>query len=289
MPGLGNLAGPAIGAGSQLVGGFMNSLSQGSQNRRSERFALNMYERQKADQWFAWHAQNEYNSPQAQMKRFQEAGLNPHLIYGQGNSGNASPLPTPDVQSPQYRSPEWGGGMQSAGLAFMNALYDLDIKQAQVDNYRLQNTVLQEEALLKRITTDRKRFDFQFESDLAPVSAEARREMLRQVRVGTDLSISRDAREAASNSSYLQEAAERMANMRIQRAHTKEQIGEIRERVTQMKKDGTLKDLDIELKRMGINPNDPTWMRFTGRVLENLFGGNSPSKPASIWQLLFGK
>lgn len=42
-----------------------------------------------------WNRQNEYNSPQAQMQRFQEAGLNPNLIYGQGTSGNAS---SPAVQ-----------------------------------------------------------------------------------------------------------------------------------------------------------------------------------------------
>lgn len=32
-----------------------------------------------------WHLQNEYNSPAAQMMRYQDAGLNPNLIYGQQN------------------------------------------------------------------------------------------------------------------------------------------------------------------------------------------------------------
>lgn len=36
-----------------------------------------------------WHRQNEYNSPQAQMQRFKDAGLNPDLIYGQ--MGNGAP------------------------------------------------------------------------------------------------------------------------------------------------------------------------------------------------------
>lgn len=34
--------------------------------------------------------QNEYNSPAQQMARYRAAGLNPNLIYGQGNSGNQS-------------------------------------------------------------------------------------------------------------------------------------------------------------------------------------------------------
>lgn len=40
-----------------------------------------------------WQMQNEYNSPKNQMARFAEAGLNPNLIYGSGNPGNASSAP----------------------------------------------------------------------------------------------------------------------------------------------------------------------------------------------------
>lgn len=50
----------------------------------------------------AWNATNEYNSPASQMARFKTAGLNPNLVYGQGNSGNAGP-------APQYESPKWEG------------------------------------------------------------------------------------------------------------------------------------------------------------------------------------
>jgi len=48
-----------------------------------------------------WHLQNQYNTPQAQMTRFKQAGLNPNLIYGQGNAGNASASPkmTPVTQA----------------------------------------------------------------------------------------------------------------------------------------------------------------------------------------------
>lgn len=40
-----------------------------------------------------WKMQNEYNLPKNQMARFAEAGLNPNLIYGSGNPGNASSAP----------------------------------------------------------------------------------------------------------------------------------------------------------------------------------------------------
>lgn len=37
-----------------------------------------------------WDRMNDYNSPTAQMSRLSEAGLNPNLMYGMGNTGNAS-------------------------------------------------------------------------------------------------------------------------------------------------------------------------------------------------------
>lgn len=43
--------------------------------------------------------QNRYNSPAAQMKRFKDAGLNPNLVYTQGNSGNMSPITPTNWQS----------------------------------------------------------------------------------------------------------------------------------------------------------------------------------------------
>ena len=42
--------------------------------------------------YWSWQQQNDYNSPVAQMQRFKEAGLNPNLIYKQGDNGNSSSM-----------------------------------------------------------------------------------------------------------------------------------------------------------------------------------------------------
>lgn len=79
-----------IGAGASLFGNRMRAVS-------AERAYRMQYE-QSLD---FWNRQNAYNHPAAQMRRFQEAGLNPHLIYGQSNmSGpiSAAPAPNPDVK-----------------------------------------------------------------------------------------------------------------------------------------------------------------------------------------------
>lgn len=40
-----------------------------------------------------WNRQNEYNSPANQLARYQDAGLNPNLMYGNITNGNASQMP----------------------------------------------------------------------------------------------------------------------------------------------------------------------------------------------------
>jgi len=297
MP-LGILGAAAISSGANVAGGLINAGSTARQNAESQQFSERMYQRQFQDNLTFWRMQNEYNSPAQQMARFKEAGLNPNLIYGQGNSGNASSISTPDVQSPQFRTPEWGNALSTGGLAFVNAIYDLDIKQAQIDNLRVQNSVIQQDALLKAAQTrstgiygDKAKFGLDFESELKDVSAESRREQLRQLRTTTDLSINKDAREAAANASTIKEAAERMLNLRAERGRIGADTDRIRETINQLEKDGVLKDLEIELRKMGINPNDPTWMRVVGRFVTNLFEENGEFKNTSgnIWKMLFGK
>ena len=45
-------------------------------------------------EWKMWNAQNTYNLPANQMQRYKDAGLSPHLIYGQLNNGATMSVPT---------------------------------------------------------------------------------------------------------------------------------------------------------------------------------------------------
>lgn len=277
------------GASAQFTNVGANTIGQILTNRKNRKFSREMYERTKQDNIAFWNMQNEYNTPSNQMKRFQEAGLNPHLIYGQGNSGNASPVSTPDVQSAQARAPEFN----LDGAAVTNSYFDTKIKQAQYDNLRAQNTVILEDANLKEAQTRattmqaiRGEFDYGVESDLRDTSMDYRREALRQRTADIDISIRRDAREAAQNSSNIEEAAARIATMRQQRAQSRAEVNRIKATVENLKKDGIMKDLDIELYQDGIRPHDPAWVRVVGRFLESYFNEDN-NRPGGIIKNFF--
>jgi len=82
--------------------------------------------------------QNEYNSPKNQMARFQEAGLNTNLMYGQGNPGNQSAPQNVPKMSPQAID-------ESVGMYNQTRLTDA---QVSATNAKTQQSVAQE-ALIK--------------------------------------------------------------------------------------------------------------------------------------------
>lgn len=80
-----------IGAAAQLS----NTLNQGFQSQQNRMDQDINRQRDLQD----WNRVNEYNSPKSQMQRFADAGLNPHLIYGQGNSGSAGSIPQREIKN----------------------------------------------------------------------------------------------------------------------------------------------------------------------------------------------
>lgn len=97
--GLGSIAGAAIGglvggplgmaAGAQIGSTYDNNKANKIASSREYAYTLDM-----------WNRTNEYNTPANQMKRYEEAGLNPNLIYGQSNTTSAGS--TPSVQPSRY-------------------------------------------------------------------------------------------------------------------------------------------------------------------------------------------
>jgi len=286
---------PLLAAAAPIIGGLLNSASSLWTNHQSQKFSEKMYDRTRSDNLQFWNMQNDYNSPASQMARFKSAGLNPNLIYGQGNSGNAGSIPTPEVKAVDFKDPRVGDATPDP-LSILLAQADLKIKAAQADNLQVQNDVIREDAMLRRFQAQRAGFDLAFEQELRPFSADARRESVRQMRTSTYLSLNRDAREAASNATSINEAIERMLSIREQRTNTvldrsktysdmrlqRAQIDEIRQRIEISKKEGILKDLDVKFSRDNIRPGDPLWYRLLSQALGQIFEVPSFSPPASV-------
>lgn len=271
--------GAAIIAASGLASSGVNAIAQGKTNRATRKWNEKMYGRQRADALADWERENAYNHPTEQMNRLRAAGLNPNLVYGNGATTEAGAVRGTEAKSWNPNAPQF----DLASVAH-NALTG----GAQVDNLREQNKLIQQETALKAAQTagtivstfgntiSNKRSEFQFGQDqqLAPISLEAAKANLEKtyadtgaVTVGTDIALARNEREAALNASSIAEAAARILHMRNQDTLIPHQKREIDARIESLKKDADLKQLDIDLRKMGVNPHDPIYWRALGRLV----------------------
>lgn len=119
---------PAVMAA--LISGASTLASAGGQtaftaarNKKQRKWSEKMYQRQYDDNLALWNLQNEYNSPQAQMNRYKQAGLSPHLVYGSGNAGTASNIDAPQAPNVDLETPdlsEIGRGGHNAVESYFN-------------------------------------------------------------------------------------------------------------------------------------------------------------------------
>lgn len=147
------LGAAAIGAGASVIGGALGAYGQSSANRTNiqlqrEQQAWAEKQAEKANQWNIeqWERENLYNSPMQQMQRIEQAGLNPNLMYGQGNPGSAGSLRSemPSSVAPARVS----NSLQFLGNSLVPAIsmyQDLQNRQAQLSVQQKQAALLDQE------------------------------------------------------------------------------------------------------------------------------------------------
>lgn len=252
--------------GVNLAGQGLNALFQGGQNRKQRKWAEKQYDKQRRDALMDRDYQNWYDSPSEQMRRLKEGGLNPHLAYGSGtvaNTGSVTRATNTDAWNPT--APQFDLG------SVMGSYYDTQIKQAQVDNVKAQNELINMQALLTNYKAAKEGTDLRMTSDAAPgnmfedllkTQFEAAKAQLHKVKAETQVTINRDEREALASAQSLKEGLERILTMRQGRQLSQEQKRSIEQ-------DVELKRLDIELRRKwNLSASDPIWIRLITPFLE---------------------
>lgn len=264
----------AVGIGQSILEPVLGHLT----NVRNRKFTREMYGRQRQDALADWEMQNAYNSPAAQMARFKDAGLNPHLIYGQGNV--AQPV----------RSSGASGGQASAPRTDLGAMYNFSLKENQAnltaanqeflkareENVRAQTVKTLSEVNLTNQNVKRGAIKLAIEKQLQDVN----------VSKGLyDLDI---AREKYNQEYWKSMVAERMSQLGVERAVSQllndqkfrelstDRQNEIRQKIELMKKDGQLKDYEIELNKSGAQRNDSILQRLALKIIQSIFGNMYP-------------
>lgn len=234
------------------IGSTVNNVTGAtSQNQ----FAAAEAQKQRDYQTEMWNLTNQYNSPLAQMERFKEAGLNPHLIYGKGTHGNATAM------SGAKASPSGGTGnpfqmMQGIISNAMNAFRDREV----IQNLKVDRELKGLDVIRQAIENKRAMNDLDFEKKKNPLG-------IKQMEIANDRAIQQLQHEGVKYDidrlSKDEQILAKKYGVRLQRAQVKNLNTQSELRIVEKE----LKKLHVEMRKDGIEPTDEKYWRIAGSIL----------------------
>lgn len=265
---------PLLGMGMSAIGQGININQQNTANQQSLDFQREMYSRQRKDALTDMAFQNEYNSPAAQMERLKKAGLNPNLVYGNGNAvqtGAPVRASSPGSYAPKAPQVETGGIINS-----MMSFYDASMKTAQTDNIKAATKVAIEEAVNKAADTALKIADakkrgveidldslrLQTEKLLQPTVVDQARANLGKTIADTEYTLQQKEITALTSAQNLVKGMEEIIQMRLQHAATSAEIAKYKQELELLKKDNLIKAIDVGIRQTGATLHDGAISRF---------------------------
>lgn len=266
-------AGQAMGS---FVGDIINPFFQQKTNKQSREWQEKMYGIQRQHALDDWNREAEYNSPSQQMARLKAAGLNPNLVYGHGADATMSSVrsSSPGSWNPQAPQVDFSNTTQGLG-----AIYDMRIKDAQIDNLAVAREVQQQDVLLKaaqtlKTLTDNRSsdFDLRMKNDLKEINVDMARESAEKQRWDAEQSEINVGLSKALYDPNIKKAYAEVHQLEQQRELTKRQADRVMQEIENLKKDGDLKQFQINLNKLGITSTDNVFLR----IMTQLFGKYLP-------------
>ncbi len=245
-PVTGALISAGASTGSNVIGNIGNKASQ----KRADAYNLAQ-----------WHRNNSYNHPSAQMQRLQQAGLNPHLVYGGTSGGTAgqSSAKTPSKASEfNFDNP----------MKSITDFSNVEQRELTYDNLRAQNDVLIQDSALKASMaslnvqkTSHDKFNLGLAKSLEQNSLQVAQANLVKIKnQNISLGISNKINKGTINT--------QMEMIRTQAQKAKKEL-------RGQELTNKLRKLEINLNEMGIQKGDELYWRALGQYFNN---GGDPFK-----------
>lgn len=267
-----------ITGGAQIASSAINAMAQSNLNKRQQRWNEKTMALQRQQSLSDWTMQNEYNSPANQMKRFKEAGLNPHLIYGSANNNTATVRSTDTKQwNPTAPRVDINAGQ------VMSSYFDTKMKQAQTNNLEQQNTNLALQAMLTAAQTektnsetDTNKYNLKFKNLTQEWSMQALEQSVRKA--GLDIKtgeanlqnqLTTNETQKAIQANTIKSASLAVMQQRLQQSKTIAETDQIKENIKKIQQNQRLDAFEESLNKIGLTRSDPRWMRVVNEIVTN--------------------
>lgn len=226
--------GAAIGAAAALGSSIIGAASNARKRKVRQAKEIADYNNKLAIE--NWERQNEYNSPQQQMQRLSEAGLNPNLVYGSGagSTGNAGTLDTAQMDSnpENYNGSDFVNGIANA----VGTYYNIQTAQQKLNNERQVESLnrAKEESIRLKNEFDASVNGYKLETMALQTQQEAFKTYFKQV-------------------ADYQKTVKQIDNLISELDHTKAKTAETYEQIKNLRKqrsyiDATISKMNIDIK-----------------------------------------
>lgn len=257
----------AWAAASSLANTAAQGYAQNRLNKQTIKYNNMVYDRQRKDALTDYEAMNKYNSPEQQMRRLKEAGLNPHLIYGGGGATQTS-APIRSSESLGYQPK--GVDLSQVFSGPVNAY--LETRQMNTQKKLLNANIL------KTLTEiDSKKLSQENQKTLNAYQGSLLAENLKGMQIKNMVTFDENLRawnqDSRNMGEFLMKIAQNTADLNKKEAETgniKQATSESEERVRQMIKDGKIKDFEIQLNKLGFTKSDPVYMRLGKTIIDSI-------------------
>lgn len=229
--------GPII-AGVAALDAITGIAGNAATNQANMEVAKYSYDRQQE----MWRQSNVYNSPKEQMKRLNEAGLNPNLVYGSGSvAGNTTPASTPQFNAPNLEKRIKPVGMQ--GLQQYIGMNNSMVQQSAV-NSQVQ---LQSAQVLKTLaeTVSEKMRPQVMGAEILNMDARTQNQLFETSRAKAFMPYQQTALDLSN-----QQVRQKISNMITENKLNKQQIKNLAQGLLNAKEDFNLKKL-TQLEKQG--------------------------------------
>lgn len=266
--------------GAGILGAGINAWATAANNRKQRNWNWRMYQQERKDALSDYYMKNEYDLPKNQMLRFKEAGLNPNLIYGQMSEG--ATVRGVNAQSYNPEAPQVDlGRIANDSVA---SYYDTRIKAAQTDNLQKALQTADEQIRLTQAQTAATlanaastelgiksgQFDLALKESLRPLTLERAKHETDQAKHSAAYTKNQDIRAAQQNSATLKQLAATLLEIKARTAKTDAERKTIEEQRQLIEQSRELNELDLRLKRKGIQPSDNLLFRAAAQFIDDL-------------------
>lgn len=260
----------AIGIGQAVI----NPVVQHFQNVKNRQFAREQYQTQRQDALSDWQMQNAYNSPAAQMQRFKDAGLNPHLIYGQGNV--AQPMRSSSPQSSQGAAPrlEMRSMYQFPLMNLQKELSETQISQmnATIARQRVETIKAMSQIDLNRVGLKRANIAAWVDEQLKDTRVQSEMMDLGSKQIRNEYNQRQLDWQAQLASQGLNPLLQQILQSKAVTDLTGSRKMEVEARIKSIDQDTAIKEEEKRLRQAGASFKDPAWQRLLLKIVHSIFG-----------------